>query len=564
MKLFALIVAVTAGSALAACPNNCSRHGTCGSADLCTCHPRWTGADCSLRECPYGLSWTTEGDGVVPAGNGMGGLHPYTECSSKGTCDRTTGECQCYPGYEGRGCRRQACPNNCSGNGRCISNSEYNSEYVATAGAKFSSSTWDMEAARVCACDRGWEGYDCSSRICPKGDDPVTDCSTGGAAAANSLAHHMVQRLYVEVTQNESDDCNHITQASGTSYDSYKQQFEPDLTDSDFNQLTLGSVTPKHISDYGLLTTTTPTEFYAKRMDMSNQGKACMNLTGDGDSATIADTFVGTYYGYIALKYTDMFGGEYFTRPILIDVSDYAKQTYTDGSSGTTQPYGAIDRLYQYEASKEQFYAVSEAYIDSGNGQQSGDSLNGVTNAGTHEPIFNNRMLRTTLKRFTADRIRHALQDLPNFAVPSVNVTNYIKPGSTSDGDIWGNVFDITFTDDATAGKQPLLECVYDSARSCAGAQPKMANLDPFGPTINGLGASDKIRTVKSSPLLPQAGETTHVHYCGVFEVPLAAGKDYEENAECSNRGLCDGSTGICNCFEGHTGENCSTQTVFF
>merc|ERR1711988_2069636 len=437
-----------------------------------------------------------------------GGLHPYTECSSKGTCDRTTGECQCYPGYEGRGCRRHACPNNCSGNGRCISNTEVNSEYVATAGAKFSSSTWDMEGARVCACDRGYEGYDCSSRICPKGDDPVTDCSTGGQADANSLAHHMVQRLYVEVTQNGRDICTHVTKKSGAEYTNYKTTTT--TTDSDFNSLVLGPVTPKHIADYGLLADTTGTAFFAKRHDESTQGKACTRDSSD-DPPINLDTFVGTYYGYIALKYTDMFGGEYFTRPILIDTSEYAKQSYDDASGTNSSPYGAINRLFQYEASKDQFYAVDGEYNNpgaSGATQSEGDLLNGAASANTHEPIWNNRMLRTTLKRFTADRIRHALQDLPNFAVPSVNVTNYIAPGSTSNDDIWGNVFDITFTDSATAGKQPMLECVYDSARSCAGAQPKMANLDPYGPTVNGLGATDKIRTQKASPLAPQAKTT--------------------------------------------------------
>merc|ERR550537_2083630 len=127
----------------------------------------------------------------------MGGMHPYTECSSKGICDTGSGECECFEGYEGRGCRRQSCPNDCSGNGRCIHNSAANSLYTATYGAKFSSQTWD-KGAMVCACDRGWEGYDCSSRICPKGDDPVTDCSSsGGITTVNSQAHNMIQRLWV-------------------------------------------------------------------------------------------------------------------------------------------------------------------------------------------------------------------------------------------------------------------------------------------------------------------------------------------------------------------------------
>jgi len=172
---------------------------------------------------------------------------------------------------------------------------------------------------------------------------------------------------------------------------------------------------------------------------------------------------------------------------------------------------------------------------------------------------------RFNTKRYTADRIRAALQDLPNFAIPSVNVTNAfldhpkgpVEDGptasTTSDlykarvgtafaaGDgraMFGNVFDITFSDDATTGAQPLLECFYNTKRSEAGAFPRMNNA---------------------------AASTTNVDDCWVEVVADPSGqKPYEESAECSNRGTCDGATGICACFEGHTGEACATQNIFF
>ena len=48
--------------------------------------------------------------------------HDYMECSNKGKCNRDTGTCTCYDGYDGVSCQRASCPgypNSCSGHGVC-------------------------------------------------------------------------------------------------------------------------------------------------------------------------------------------------------------------------------------------------------------------------------------------------------------------------------------------------------------------------------------------------------------------------------------------------------------
>jgi hypothetical protein len=61
--------------------------------------PAWIGPDCSLRTCPYARAWVD-----IPFFNNT--AHRNAECSNAGTCDRKSGNCVCYPGYEGRACDR--------------------------------------------------------------------------------------------------------------------------------------------------------------------------------------------------------------------------------------------------------------------------------------------------------------------------------------------------------------------------------------------------------------------------------------------------------------------------
>ena len=127
------------------------------------------GGDCSQRVCGFTRAYVNtpigdvNGDGAIDMkvnrresdgaweteaysieyGSGRGALdgvkeqlywdegHFYTECGSVGICDRTTGICDCFPGYGGASCQRTACPGRidgeiirdtvvCSGHGLCV------------------------------------------------------------------------------------------------------------------------------------------------------------------------------------------------------------------------------------------------------------------------------------------------------------------------------------------------------------------------------------------------------------------------------------------------------------
>lgn len=101
-------------------------------------------------------------------GTTQNSAHYYMECSNKGKCDRTTGTCACYPGYEGVACQRASCPNSCSGHGVCQTISQ-----LAEGAYGVPYKLWDKKSTMGCKCDAGYSGPDCSQRTCKHGADPL-------------------------------------------------------------------------------------------------------------------------------------------------------------------------------------------------------------------------------------------------------------------------------------------------------------------------------------------------------------------------------------------------------
>jgi len=173
------LIEVVAGGCTGNCPNSCSGHGTCGLNYVCTCYDNYgmglshdTG-DCSDRVCPYELAW-------VDTPDKLGRRHKYAECAGRGICNRDSGECECFAGYEGKACARTTCPNDCSGHGRCkyiedlpyaATPFDYGSGTFHDQMQTFTYNQWDLEKTRGCVCDPGYADIDCSKRICPYAND---------------------------------------------------------------------------------------------------------------------------------------------------------------------------------------------------------------------------------------------------------------------------------------------------------------------------------------------------------------------------------------------------------
>jgi len=324
----------------------------------------------------------------------------YTECSSRGTCDYATGQCKCFDGFEGRGCRRTSCPNSCSGHGRCLDNYDVNpGQYMSYNYPN--DQMWDQMRTQTCKCDRGFTGYDCNSRICPFGDDPTSDCG-----------------------ENSAGDVQLV-------------------------------VTKSH--------KTTPQ--------------------------------------YFSLTFTDMFGGRFYTRPIL----DHAP---------------SCTKNVEYPAALPK----------------------------------------------PCPEVQYALMDLPNMAIPEVQVdvlSQTIKGTDTT------TMYTVQFTDSSNAGKQNTIECEVVDDSSVDGAQPKYTSV-----------AECKVYNVGGPEWFSTSGEALKLSLVAKFDAITAPQTKtnilgniadtsnefttYEDFQPCASKGDCDGATGTCTCNSGHYGEACEKQSTYY
>lgn len=179
-----------------ACPTTtngvCNGKGTCSGAPSysCSCIAGFTGYDCSQRTCPEGIAWF---DGATAPNT----AHAMAPCSNKGTCDMTTGLCQCLPQFTGSACEILKCPGTtvCNGHGTCKTMQQL-AEASSTNGVRLgitygntvnNPQTWDYNKIQGCDCTANYymgpysgaigdfHQYDCSERFCPLGADPYEE-----------------------------------------------------------------------------------------------------------------------------------------------------------------------------------------------------------------------------------------------------------------------------------------------------------------------------------------------------------------------------------------------------
>jgi hypothetical protein len=428
LKLIATVTA-TATLVAARCPNDCSGKGSCGNHDLCVCYPGYQALDCSERVCLFGRSWGDIADGNDQA-------HDYSECSSNGLCDRKTGECTCNDGFTGDACRYAACPNDCSGHGTC----EYISELAVDGSIQYGSVSdrkydlWDAQKSRACKCDAYWSGADCSSRMCPKGNDPLTTM-TKDTIGGNTPEVQEVQTVDIR-PQLINDDLGYYSAIAGDFTLSYTDAYNQEWT-----------TRPIRVST-----------------QISNTQTGATTFVGD---LKIEDTSSGGAVSTI----TDQ-----ARRLNLFEPYDTIKITNAASPNGVVTTITSIDCTYTMSAAN----VVTARPCTM-------TTMPRVATQVYHASSFVIQLVSTDTGEIGVKRM---LQELPNQVVPSITVDETLTKNS--------NKFQITFSDSANSGDQHMLKCKVASCDTDGCQPRKKAIKGWYRVATTGLATGSSASAIKA------------------------------------------------------------------
>jgi len=150
----------------------------------------------------------------------------------------------------------------------------------------------------------------------------------------------------------------------------------------------------------------------------------------------------------------------------------------------------------------------------------------------------------------TATNIKNALKNLPHKVIDDCSVSvSEVATGAVA----WGLTILVTFSGDAVQGPQNLLQ-VEDLAcdKGCYPFLPKG--------TVAALSTTDG--KVTKGGQVPQTATWSTSNAVLPYVKQSASGAADYNNYECGRRGKCNYETGLCECFDGYTGESCNTQTA--
>ena len=593
MKYQFIVGALLFGSAAARCPNGCSGNGECGTNSQCLCHRNFMGADCSERICYFNYAFvdtplgdvnadgiidmrinldektknyateaydrmygvarpidTQNATGVDADGDGLAynehrqsgrwdEAHFYRECSNKGICNRATGQCVCFPGYEGEGCQRTSCPGAesgtpCSGHGLCLS------AYVDYTSSEYN--LWDADKTMKCKCDAGYDGPDCSLRLCPVGPDPVEHADK----VTTSL--QKISWGAFALATNSSARTTHSGAFNGPLY--FTITVEDDFGDS----WTTKSLSIDYLSSFN--TTATGDYLYSQPVPSDNfLGGANdevydfylhTNVADDVNASVRALPNDAVADAYVWMEYHN-----HEEATTNLNVQDYWSNQAPDWHIGKVAPAFADSPFLRYP-----FSTVVANEFTTGYQAQSGSGKSRYwASQQTRFPDFTNSEFAACgqATQISSNVTDVSAEGLCIFISSSNKVTtNYAVTYSTNP--------EVSVT---TGGVESVYSAQTMTGYSTSITRTAMATGRPKSDTYVAGFTVDSAGTYIDGTTIPVVTvEEVGKHRYWDVNIDGYPKKDYAgfSSDECSRRGLCDYESGECQCFSGYTGVACSSQ----
>lgn len=416
-----------------------------------------------------------------------------------------------------------SCPSGCSGNGRCLPMSMLNSTNTY-------SSAWDAEKAHACVCDRGYGGVDCSLRLCPKGDDPLTT-SQNDRVYSVSLYGTTLGEFVFKFTDNFGTTWTTRPLAIGRYVES----------------LELGNVT-------AAVTGST----YDTSTDASLSTSVAASGVREGDYITIGST----YHRITAIS------GDTLTLTPNVSTTVDEKITLVSNGATPSQVEAAFEDLPNRVAD------VSVAWNSTYSGSL--DDRDTVSHGAGQNYVITFHHPSNLLKvdplvvDWSACTDAGCQPHRIGRGTPSTsNTFSYVTAGSgitvTVDATV-GYAFD-SATDSANSNDVGIIE--FELTDTTPNAKWREGTTGAWNSAIDFSGGQTLSLTngdVSVTLAGGASGDRVFVELDWGVEVyditPISCSGDFREADECSGRGLCDYETGICQCFTGYSDHDCSVQTT--
>jgi hypothetical protein len=100
-----------------------------------------------------------------------------------------------------------------------------------------------------------------------------------------------------------------------------------------------------------------------------------------------------------------------------------------------------------------------------------------------------------------------------------------------------------------------LMTSVYDAVEDAVSVTTSAGSIKGTPVMVNGA-------TVLATQTLPLYREVNTNRYVGSIITEVETANPFQYVSQCSNRGTCDATTGICKCFKGYSNDNCDNQNM--